>query len=230
MRSRLYFSYVACCMLTTILLLTGCGLIDVTPDSEAQLPTQMQFEPDTVYVMEGDTFVVQPSFAPDVVNNKALYWTALNPDIVSLHNDTLVAVQEGWARLYAASVAVALVDTLDVYVMEPWVMPNNIYPHEMVVYADVSFRGQPLTPEMTVAAFAGNVIRGVGVPIKVGSKQLYRFRIYNDYADTQDYADVQFTFWLYDRKTLQRHQFPVFISYDGETSAPPSKPLILNIE
>ena len=220
------WGWVFCC----ILLLSSCGLIDVDPDSEAQVPTKMYFSPDTVYVMVGDTFVVHPTFEPDSIANKTCFWTSLDMDIVSLKNDTLIAEQEGWVRIVAASISALMTDSVDVCVMEPWVMSETKYPYEMVVYADVSVHGEPVTKDMTLAAFSGISLRGVGTPITVGKKTLWRFRIYNDFEFTLPYAETPITFWVYDRKTLQRMIFPVFITYNGETAYPPSEPLILNID
>ena len=123
-----------------------------------------------------------------------------------------------------------MTDSVDVCVMEPWVMSETKYPYEMVVYADVSVHGEPVTKDMTLAAFSGISLRGVGTPITVGKKTLWRFRIYNDFEFTLPYAETPITFWVYDRKTLQRLAFPVFITYNGETAYPPSEPLILNID
>lgn len=220
------WGWVFCC----ILLLSSCGLIDVDPDSEAQVPTKMYFSPDTVYVMVGDTFVVHPTFEPDSIANKTCFWTSLDMDIVSMKNDTLIAEQEGWARIVAASISALMTDSVDVCVMEPWVMSETKYPYEMVVYADVSVHGEPVTKDMTLAAFSGISLRGVGTPITVGKKTLWRFRIYNDFEFTLPYAETPITFWVYDRKSLQRLAFPVFITYNGETAYPPSEPLILNID
>lgn len=220
------WGWVFCC----ILLLSSCGLIDLEPDSEARVPTKMYFSPDTVYVMVGDTFVVHPTFEPDTINNKTCFWTSLDMDVVSLKNDTLIAEQEGWARIVAASISALMTDSVDVCVMESWVMSETKYPYEMVVYADVSVHGEPVTKDMTLAAFSGISLRGVGTPITVGKKDLWRFRIYNDFEFTLPYAETPITFWVYDRKTLQRLAFPVFITYNGETAYPPSEPLILNID
>ena len=211
-------------------LLASCGLIDVDPDSEARVPTKMYFSLDTVYVMVGDTFVVRPTFEPDTINNKSCFWTSLDMDIVSLKNDTLIAEQEGWARIVAASVAALMTDSVDVCVMEPWVMSETKYPYEMVVYADVSVHGAPVTKDMTLAAFSGTSLRGVATPITVGKKTLWRFRVYNDFEFTLPYAETPITFWVYDRKTLQREMFPAYIIYNGETAYPPSEPLVLEIE
>lgn len=216
--------------LLAAVLLTSCGLLDVEPDTEARRPTQMYFTPDTVYVMVGDSFVVQPHFAPDSVNNKSVYWVSLDPDIIGLERDTLVAIQEGWGRVVAASMATAMLDTLDVCVMEPWTLLSNVYPYEMVVYADVSVYGQPPREDMLVAAFVGDVIRGVGQPVRVGPKTLHRIRIYNDVEMPLDYAEVSFAFWLYDPQSLQRIRFPLVIPYTGETYGTPSEPLELKIE
>lgn len=220
------WGWVFCC----ILLLSSCGLIDVDPDSEAQVPTKMYFSPDTVYVMVGDTFVVHPTFEPDSIANKTCFWTSLDMDIVSLKNDTLIAEQEGWVRIVAASISALMTDSVDVCVMEPWVMSETKYPYEMVVYADVSVHGEPVTKDMTLAAFSGISLRGVGTPITVGKKDLWRFRIYNDFEFTLPYAETPITFWVYDRKTLQRMIFPVFITYNGETYSTPSEPLELKLE
>ena len=217
-------------VLFLVLLLTSCGLIEIDPDTEAKLPTKMAFPYDTVYVMQGDTFIVQPLFQPDSVTNKTCFWLSLNPDIVSLENDTLVAEQEGWARIMATSVATAITDSVDVCVMKPWVVSNTAYPYEMVVYADVTVHGQPMTEDMILAAFIGDEIRGIGTPLRVGDKDIWRIRIYNDTETALDYAEVSFTLWLYDRLTLQRLRFPVIVPYTGETVGTPSQPIELKIE
>lgn len=209
--------------------LSSCALIEIDPDEEAKLPTKMAFPYDTVYVMQGDTFLVQPLFQPDSVANKTCFWLSLNPDIVNLENDTLVAEQEGWARIMATSVVTAMTDSVDVCVMKPWEIPNTAYPYEMVVYADVTVHGQPMTEDMILAAFIGDEIRGIGTPLRVGDKDLWRIRIYNDTQTALDYAEVSFTFCLYDRKTLQRLQFPAVVSYTGETYGTPSQPLELSL-
>lgn len=229
MHNKLYIVHYLLYILSAALL-TACGLIDVEPDSEARVPTKMYFSPDTVYVMVGDTFVVRPTFEPDTINNKSCFWTSLDMDIVSLKNDTLIAEQEGWARIVAASVAALMTDSVDVCVMEPWVMSETKYPYEMVVYADVSVHGEPVTEDMTLAAFSGTSLRGVATPITVGPKTLWRFRVYNDFEFTLPYAETPITFWVYDRKTLQREMFPAYIIYNGETYSTPSEPLELKIE
>ncbi|MBO4801609.1 MAG: hypothetical protein J5545_07055 [Bacteroidaceae bacterium] len=211
-------------------MMTGCGLIELDPNDEAKVPTKMYFQPDTVYVMEGDTFQVQPLFEPDSVNNKVLTWGSLNEDVVRLQNDTLIAEQEGWARIIVTSVAALAIDSLDVCVMKPWVISETRYPYEMVVFADVSVHGQPITQDMTLAAFSGTSIRGVATPIAVGQKTLWRFRIYNDAEFTLPYAETPITFWVYDRKTLQRRMFPTYIIFNGETYGSPSQPIELKIE
>ena len=114
--------------------------------------------------------------------------------------------------------------------MEPWTLLSNVYPYEMVVYADVSVYGQPPREDMLVAAFVGDVIRGVGQPVRVGPKTLHRIRIYNDAEMPLDYAEVSFAFWLYDSQSLQRIRFPLVIPYTGETYGTPSEPLELKIE
>ena len=229
MRNIFYIVHFTLYILSAIMM-TGCGLIELDPNDEAKVPTKMYFQPDTVYVMEGDTFQVQPLFEPDSVNNKVLTWGSLNEDVVRLQNDTLIAEQEGWARIIAISVASMAMDSIDVCVMKPWVMPNTEYPYEMVVYADVSVHGQPLTAEMQVAAFFGSVLLGVGTPLRVGDRDIMRFRLYSDNNQTADGLATLYSFWLYDRQTLQRLRFPVTVTYTGETLGSPSQPIELKIE
>ncbi len=211
-------------------LVSSCGLIDVDPDTEGQIPTKMYFVHDTVYVMVGDSFVVRPKFEPDSIKNKSLIWNSREPEVVSLWNDTLVAEQEGWAHIEAMSVSAMVRDSLKVCVMEPWEISPTLFPYEMVVYADVSVHGKPMTEDMTLGAFSGVSFRGLGEPIDVRGKRIWRIRVYNDFQSTLPYAETLITFWVYDRSTLQRMQFPVYITYNGETYSTPSEPLELKIE
>ncbi len=229
MRNRLYIVHCTLFILLAAVLPSSCGLIELEPDSEARVPTKMRFPVDTVYVFEGDTFQVLPLFEPDTVNNKALVWGSMDEEVVYMQHDTLIAGQEGWARIIVTSVAAMAMDSLDVCVMQPWVLSETLYPYEMVVYADVSVHDQPVTQDMTLAAFSGTSIRGLATPITVGQKTLWRFRIYNDAEFTLPYAETPITFWVYDRKTLQRQMFPTYIIYTGETYGTPSKPIELKI-
>ncbi len=131
MHNKLYIVHCTLFILLAAVLPSSCGLIELEPDTEARVPTKMRFPVDTVYVLVGDTFVVSPLFEPDTIKNKMCYWMSLDPDIVSMQNDTLIAEQEGWASVTASSVASAITDTIDVCVMEPWVISNTTYPYEM---------------------------------------------------------------------------------------------------
>ena len=76
-------------------LLTSCGIIDMEFDENVQDVYDMQLDHDTVYVTQGDSFVLQPVFTPDSVSNREVFFQSANEEIAYIKNDTIYAESIG---------------------------------------------------------------------------------------------------------------------------------------
>ena len=216
------------CMALLSLLSVSCGIIDMEIDEGGQIAYDMHLKHDTVYVMVGDTFVLEPVFFPDSVSNRELLFLSEDESVVALVNDTVIAMAEGETSVVGLSVHNGLSDTCMVYVMAPWVLNANDYSDDMVVYATATINGKPFDPaKMSIAAFAGSEMRGKGEVITIGDKQLLRFRIYSYLNfDSDMSADPEYIrFKCHDRENMTLITLPQYIIFDGETHGSPSEPV-----
>lgn len=216
------------CMALLSLLSVSCGIIDMEIDEGGQIAYDMHLNHDTVYVMVGDTFVLEPVFFPDSVSNRELLFLSEDESVASLVNDTVIAMAEGETLVVGLSVHNGLSDTCMVYVMAPWVLNANDYSDDMVVYATATINGKPFDPDkMSIAAFAGSEMRGKGEVITIGDRQLLRFRIYSylnydsDISEDPEYI----RFKCHDRENMTLITLPQYIIFDGETHGSPSEPI-----
>ena len=216
------------CMALLSLLSVSCGIIDMEIDEGGQIAYDMHLKHDTVYVMVGDTFVLEPVFFPDSVSNRELLFLSEDESVVALVNDTVIAMAKGETSVVGLSVHNGLSDTCMVYVMAPWVLNANDYSDDMVVYATATINGKPFDPtKMSIAAFAGSEMRGKGEVITIGDKQLLRFRIYSYLNfDSDMSADPEYIrFKCHDRENMTLITLPQYIIFDGETHGSPSEPV-----
>ena len=216
------------CMALLSLLSVSCGIIDMEIDEGGQIAYDMHLNHDTVYVMVGDTFVLEPVFFPDSVSNRELLFLSEDESVVALVNDTVIAMAEGETSVVGLSVHNGLSDTCMVYVMAPWVLNANDYSDDMVVYATATINGKPFDPaKMSIAAFAGSEMRGKGEVITIGDKQLLCFRIYSYLNfDSDMSADPEYIrFKCHDRENMTLITLPQYIIFDGETHGSPSEPI-----
>ena len=216
------------CMALLSLLSVSCGIIDMEIDEGGQIAYDMHLKHDTVYVMVGDTFVLDPVFFPDSVSNRELLFLSEDESVASLVNDTVIAMAEGETSVVGLSVHNGLSDTCMVYVMAPWVLNANDYSDDMVVYATATINGKPFDPaKMSIAAFAGSEMRGKGEVITIGDKQLLRFRIYSYLNFDSDMSAVPeyIRFKCHDRENMTLITLPQYIIFDGETHGSPSEPI-----
>ena len=216
------------CMALLSLLSVSCGIIDMEIDEGGQIAYDMHLKHDTVYVMVGDTFVLEPVFFPDSVSNRELLFLSEDESVVALVNDTVIAMAEGETSVVGLSVHNGLSDTCMVYVMAPWVLNATDYSDDMVVYATATINGKPFDPaKMSIAAFAGSEMRGKGEVITIGDRQLLRFRIYSylnydsDISEDPEYI----RFKCHDRENMTLITLPQYIIFDGETHGSPSEPV-----
>lgn len=217
---------------------TSCDL-EFEVDSElSKIAAEMSLNFDTVYVMRGDTVVLQPKFKPDTLNIKDIYVRSSDYDVVNVNLQTgrIEAVGAGWATLYVESVSARLLDSCDVCVMEPWKETAGIeYPYETIFYADITVKGKPLTEDMMVGAFLGDECRGIAESFTFHGVSLMQLRVgteeWNDDFTMPDLPEDEeeeddggyeivrdkITFRCYDTRYKQLYECPTKIDFDGET-------------
>ena len=226
-------------LVVTVVQLTSCGLLDFDVDEfGAETATEMRIGQDTIYVMVGDTFSLNPVFTPDTVNITDLYILPVEQDVVAVRgSDKLEAIGEGGTKLYIVSVSARIQDSCMVYVGARWDIANKVWPYETVFYAHVTVDGQPPTEDMEVSAFVGNECRGIGQlksahgisywQFRVGSDILYDNALHiddglgeDDDEEEDNDSDEQYTniyFRCYDRTHRKLYTTATHGTFDGET-------------
>ena len=218
-------SYIA--TLAALLTLTSCG--ELFDNDDAIAPVVMTLESHDITLMLGDSCVLRPIFTPDSISNKAVFWLSTDNTVAQFAgNDTIVGVALGSCDAIAIAVTdYRQTDTCHVNVVEPWTFSPYEYFYDMVVYADITVNGEPLTDDMTVAAFANSELRGIGEQrVDHGIAYTYiRLYSYNDYGDVV-------SFKCYDRRTHHMYDFPAScnIVFDGEVHGTISSLIRMNAE
>ena len=226
------------CCVAMVTQMTSCELLDFDVDGDfSKIAAEMALNFDTIYVMQGDTVALVPSFKPDTLNIRDIFVTSSDTGVVSVNllNGRIEAVGTGWTTLYVESVSARLKDSCTVYVTDRWDAAPEDYPYETVFYANVTYGGKPLTEDMRVAAYIGNECCGVGESLSFHGVSLTLLRVRNgsltddnpnlpgdpDDPDDPDDPPVvfkpQISFYLYNKKTFWLYRHPVTVDFDGET-------------
>lgn len=197
----------------------------------AIVPTTMTLEQHTMTLMVGDSAVIRPLFTPDSLSNNTVFWYSLDPDVATFVSaDTIVAQTIGTTQAVAIAVIdYTQIDTCTIEVIDRWVFPENDYPHETVVYADVTIHGEPATEDDIIAAFIGGEVRGIGQMFEKGGHRVMRIRVAGDLVDEDEMEQQSIIFCCYRRRQHIVETFPQAIYYDGEAHGTPSKPFQLQI-
>ncbi len=150
-------------LLLASLMMVSCEFFEID-EVGVEAAAKMHLPQDTIYVMHGDTFSLNPVFDPDTININDLFILPANNNVVAVcGGDKLEAVGVGGTKLYITSVSARIVDSCMVYVTESWDVERRVWPYETVFYANVTFDGQPLPDNMDVAAFVNGQCRAIGV-------------------------------------------------------------------
>ena len=192
----------------------------------------------TLYMMAGDTYQFSVSFEPDTLRNKSVYWMSNNVSVASFENGVLVATGEGETTVTGISIEHQCVDTCHVVVSYGWYMPENYYPFDMVVNADITVNGHSLSENMQVGAFVGNELRGIGVQRNFFGVIYTELRVYSPLNPFTPYTDFnkqdplypydeelepeKIVIRAYDRDTRSMYESPDTITFDGMTHGYPS--------
>ena len=225
------FAYIlsSSCLLIASML-TSCGMIDMEFDGDVQMAYDMRLDHDTVYVTQGECFVLQPVFTPDSVGNHEVFFRSADEAIACVKNDTIIAESVGETVISATSVLNEKIAFCQVFVLEPWVVDVHRFSNDMVAYVTASIDGVPLDFEkQTVAAFIGPELRGIGNPIVLKDKTVVQIRIYGhlDYHQEWPTFPELVRFAYYDHEKLMLNHLPVYLDFDGETHGSVSEPIKL---
>ena len=197
----------------------SCGLMDFEFDEEALEAYDMQLDRDTVYVMVGDSFCLAPVFDPDTVSNREIYLESSADSIISIMNDTIVALSSGDAFVRAVSVQHRIADTCYVHVVERWQLNPSAFSDDMVLYLKPQFGGVQYNPAtMMLGAFCGGDLRGIAELKNWNGREYLVLRVYGDYdyENTGEQREV-IRFGLYDRRRVNITYSARSLVFDGET-------------
>ena len=137
-----FFNFI---ILIWALALAGCG--DIFTDENVTLTdgTTMDLTRRVVTIMEGERYVIPVTFTPATQSNTAVWWDIEDNAIATFQNDTLYALSPGLTRVMATSAVTMLSDTCWVEVLARPEMDWGEFPYEMMLYANVTLHGKPLT-------------------------------------------------------------------------------------
>ena len=203
----------------TLLSFTSCGLIDFELGEDGSMENfTMRLNRDTVYVMEGDTFRLQPEFTTELLANDAVYWHASDSGIVAFEDGVFKIMTAGELYVSATTVHNNETDSCYVIALKRWAVTNRDYPSDMVVMAQVELPDRAFNPEtVMVGAFLGDQCCGVGEMKEFFGIRYVQIRIWSDIPQDA-YAEnnvVQFRY--YDRERFISDYFDQTLIYDGET-------------
>ena len=215
-------------------LMTSCEFFDIDEEGMG-IATEMTLDHDTIYVMQGDTFSIKPTFTPDDLEVADLFFLPVHDDVVAVRGDYLEAVGTGATQICYGSISASIIDTCMVYVMAPWTQRWRTWPYETVFYAHVTVGGQPLTEDMELAAFVGDECRATGVQksaydisfwqLRVGTDKLYNEDDWGDDGEDDEYDAENvgnnylphINFRCYDHRHHRLYTTSVNCTFDGET-------------
>lgn len=222
--------------------LTSCGDLFEFEGNTSDL-NKITLDRHTLYLMAGDTYQFTATFEPDTVRNKAVFWMSNNVNVATFEDGILLATGEGETTIAGISIEHQCSDTCHVVVSDGWYLPDaNYFPFDMVVNADITVGGQPLTENMQVGAFVDNEMRGVGVQRNFFSVNYTELRIYsllkpygpNEntfplYPDDEPISPEKIVFRVYDRATHTMYESSDTLTFDGMTHGYPSSLYHINL-
>ena len=218
------------CLILMASLLTSCGLIDMEFDDNIQAAYDMHLDRDTVFVTQGDSFVLHPVFSPDTVRNREVFFRSANEEIAYIMNNTIIAESQGETVVSATSVMNDIMAFCHVFVLAPWEINIHMFSNDMVAYLTATIDGVPIDFEkQNVVAFVGSELRGIGKLIELKDKDVIQMRIYGhlEWDDLEPTRPELVRFAFYDKENLMLKNLPIYLDFDGETHGSPFAPIEL---
>lgn len=215
-------------ILTLALALTSCG--DIFTDENVTLAdgTTMDLTRRVVTIMEGERYVIPVQFTP-AQSNTAVWWDIEDDAVATFQNDTLCALSPGLTRAVATSAVTMLSDTCWVEVLPRPEIDWGDFPYEMLLYANVTLHGKPLTvagqDSVIIAAYVGNDLRGVGQMRQSHGIEYLQMRI-GAYRPAGDVIRLR----CYYRGKALAEWFPLTLTFDGEAHGTLSALLPLTLD
>lgn len=207
-------------ILAIVLLLTSCGeIMDIKIIVDAK---QMHLDRNTLLIMKGDSCRLNMVFTPDSVTNESAFWSVAEPHCVSVtSNGMVLAKSVGETDIKVISVQSRLEDTCHVTVFDTWTdLPCSMYPYDMVVYANVTINGKPMTNDQVITANCGDELRGYGHLRTYNGVTCCVIRIWSPNPSGETIA-----FCSYDHNTVTLVPSSFTLPFDGESHGTPSRPL-----
>lgn len=181
----------SCCLGSAVF--TSCEVIN----EDEPIPAMwMALDRDTVVVMLGDTCRLGMKFSPDTITTLSAFWEIIDSTgvINVLQNGDVIATQVGEADVRVVTVNERLEDTCHVKVIDDWRELYDSYPYDMIVYADVDFKGHHNDADgLRIAAFIDDEMRGMGQVRKDHDITYTMFRIWH-YRESS--GEVTFRYYL----------------------------------
>lgn len=225
-RRKTFFNFI---ILTLALALAGCG--DIFTDENVTLTdgTTMDLTRRVVTIMEGERYVIPVTFTPATQSNTAVWWDIEDNAIATFQNDTLYALSPGLTRVMATSAVTMLSDTCWVEVLARPEMDWGDFPYEMMLYANVTLHGTPLTvanqEDVIIAAYVDKDLRGIGQMRQNHGIDYFQMRI-GAYRPAGDTVRLR----CYYRGKALAEWFPQTLTFDGEAHGTLSALLPLTID
>lgn len=223
------------CQLSLGIALTSCGDLFEFEGETSEL-NSIELDTHSLYLMAGDTYKFSVTFTPDVLRNNAIYWISDDPSIASFEDGVLQANSAGETDITGFSVEHQCADKCHVVVGYGWYMPEtSYYPFDMVVNADITVGGKPLTEGMQVGAFVDKSLRGVGIQRNFFGVNYTEIRIYSllkPYGPKENLSPLEtesdpidpekVIFRVYDRDAHAIYESSDTLTFDGMTHGYPS--------
>jgi hypothetical protein len=194
-----------------MLALGSCGEF-VEFDEEDVVAALLKLDRRNVDLMVGDKFVLPAKLTPDTLPDMTVYWESGDKQIITLKDDTIMAVGAGKTFVVATAVNGLVTDTSRITVYPYWEQSPKTYPYDMMVFASVTSAGRTMDGDLRVAAFCDDELRGVGELMKHGNTPYMFLRIYSPTAEQE-----KIVLRCYDRKRALVVEHPDTIVFDGET-------------
>jgi hypothetical protein len=206
-----------CILLLSVLAMTSCKeFFEMADVDDEVLPTSITISRGNFSIMEGDQFVLHAQSDVDSLLN-GYFWQSSDESVVRMVGDTVVAVGPGIATVKVVSARKQLTAIIDVTVVQQWQVSPYDFAREMMVYADVTVKGQKANESILVGAFSNGELRGVGELCQVGSRQYVQIRVYGaGYTEGGSGTEV-INFRCYDRTKAEFYDFPTRLNFDGMT-------------
>ena len=167
-----------CILLLSVLAMTSCKeFFEMADVDDEVLPTSITISRGNFSIMEGDQFVLHAQSDVDSLLY-GYFWQSSDESVVRMVGDTVVAVGPGIATVKVVSARKQLTAIIDVTVVQQWQVSPYDFAREMMVYADVTVKGQKANESILVGAFSNGELRGVGELCQVGSRQYVQIRVY----------------------------------------------------